>query len=333
MNARDTIRDALWSVSADDRDTWIRMGMALKTEFGDSAFDIWDNWSRQAESYRAPDARAAWRSFKPRASGITIASLYYAASQNGWTGSAPARARRTKEEVRLSEARRQAELQRRAALAENAARRAKEMIFRAQMGFHPYLSRKGFPEAQGLVLNGNLLIPMRSSSEIVGLQSISESGDKRFLKDSVVKGANYRIGRGAVKWFCEGYATALSIQAALDMMRRTRDEIVVCFSASNLEHIARRGLVIADHDLHSCYGCKRRFDAPFGATECVHCGSDKIAPPAGEKSARATRLPYWLPPEYGDANDYHNLHGSPALAAALRDTLSRLHRKGGRINA
>ena len=31
---------------ADLRETWIRVGMAIKSEFGDAGFDCWDRWSQ-----------------------------------------------------------------------------------------------------------------------------------------------------------------------------------------------------------------------------------------------------------------------------------------------
>ena len=41
-----TVRSALAAIDASDRDVWIRMGFAVYSGFGDSGFDIWDNWSR-----------------------------------------------------------------------------------------------------------------------------------------------------------------------------------------------------------------------------------------------------------------------------------------------
>jgi len=61
MNTHDSIRSALAHVPAHDRDTWLRMGMAVKSELGDGGFDLWDEWSQQDASYRAADARAVWR--------------------------------------------------------------------------------------------------------------------------------------------------------------------------------------------------------------------------------------------------------------------------------
>ena len=47
------------------------------------------------------------------------------------------------------------------------------------------------------------------------------------------KGASYRIGsaRAAELWFVEGYATGLSVDAALKLCGSAA--VVVCFSASN----------------------------------------------------------------------------------------------------
>ena len=50
---------ALTYVSPEDRDVWIRMGMALKSEFGDDAFAMWDSWSQNSESYKSNDAKNA----------------------------------------------------------------------------------------------------------------------------------------------------------------------------------------------------------------------------------------------------------------------------------
>ena len=54
----DTLRSALYSVSPEDRDTWVEIGMALKSELGDGGFALWDAWSRQSDRYKAADARA-----------------------------------------------------------------------------------------------------------------------------------------------------------------------------------------------------------------------------------------------------------------------------------
>ena len=77
------IRNALDHIPADDRDTWLKIGMALKDELGDSGRSIWDDWSAScATKYNDRDQATTWRSFKR--SGVTIASLFGLAIERGW---------------------------------------------------------------------------------------------------------------------------------------------------------------------------------------------------------------------------------------------------------
>ena len=309
----DTLESALWSISPDDRDTWVQMGMAIKSELGDAGFALWDSWSQRSERYKPADARAVWRSVKPNG-GITVASLYYLAKEYGWLGEAPARHQLSAEERRLwAEAmgREEAKRKRREAYA---AAKAEAMLSQAQYVdprawngrqsaevpcAHPYLVAKGFPEQGGLVLAGNLLIPMRHYRDYHRLQSvqmIGPDGSKKFLPGGKASEAVYKIGKGAERYYCEGYATALSVRAALRHLYRDRhSEVWVCFSAGNIPKVAlssRRSMVIADNDLNG----------------------------VGEKAAKQTGLPYWMPREPGtDTNDYMLSYGVEALADAIRE--------------
>lgn len=81
------ITDALSYIPADDRDDWLRVGMALHAEGrgGNEAFDLWCEWARQSEKFDAPDQRRTWRSFKDsRSRAVSIASLYDLAKAHGW---------------------------------------------------------------------------------------------------------------------------------------------------------------------------------------------------------------------------------------------------------
>lgn len=177
---------------------------------------------------------------------------------------------------------------------------AAALIKECQRGTHPYLSRKGFPIAQGLVHpTGDLIIPMRDFQDywtVNSAQRISPDGTKLFVKDGKAKGSVFIIARGAwrERWLCEGYATGLSVQAALLDLRR-QAEIVICFSAGNLQHVApmvkKPAFVMAD---------------------CDESG-------AGQRAAEATCLPWVMPAEVGtDANDVQQRHGLRALVALIR---------------
>jgi putative DNA primase/helicase len=118
---------------------------------------------------------------------------------------------------------------------------------------------------------------------------IDAEGGKKFLPGGKASGSVFVLGSGMQTYYCEGYATGLSIRAALRSMYSTA-RVVVCFSAANLAKVAVNGFVVADHDESN----------------------------TGRIYAEKTRLPYWMPPEVGDANDYHQKHGVRALADALR---------------
>ena len=327
----DTLRAALYSIPADDRDTWLMVRLVLKSAYGDAGFDMWDGWSRQSDRYKVADVRAAWKSCKPLGR-LTIATLYHMAKENGWAGQAPVMPRPTPEEIhrRREQARREAEERERAA--QRAVDEATKMLQEAELGPHDYLARKGFPDAQGLIIakDNLLLVPMRSlTGTLQSLQTITGDGSKKFLAGGKAKGAVHNLGRSWTRWYVEGYVTGLSVQAALKRMYR-EDQVVVCFSAGNLPHVAppagstpRAQYVIADHDWWRCpkKECRAKWD--YESKRCPSCGSSGVTEPAGEKYAKQTGLPYWMPPEPGtDANDYHQAHGVEALAKELRRVLN-----------
>ena len=338
----DTLRAALYSVSPEDRDTWVEIGMAIKSEMGDGGFALWDGWSRQSDRYKAADARAVWRSIKGRYNGVSVGSLYHLAKEYGWAGEAPVKTVPSAEEKRQrAEAkRREAEERKRREAA--AAARAETMLMQADYvaprarngrqsdevpSAHPYLVAKGFAQQGGLVLDGNLLVPMRhyqAYERVQSVQMIGSDGSKKFLPGGKASEAVYKIGKGAERYYCEGYATALSVRAALQHLYRDRhSEVWACFSAGNIPKVAlssRRSMVIADHDWWRCpkKECRAKWD--YESKRCPSCGSSGVTEPAGEKHAKQTGLPYWMPEEPGtDANHVMRSHGVEALAEAIRE--------------
>ena len=180
---------------------------------------------------------------------------------------------------------------------EAAARKASTIMDECWHTQHAYLDKKGFPEHRGLVYRPDtdnlLVVPMYAAGKLVGCQMIDVDGTKKFLHGQQAKGAEHIIGRGDLDVWCEGYATALSIHAAAPRMRLS---VHICFSAGNLKYLAREGFVIADNDASS----------------------------TGEAAAKATGLPYFMPPTVGqDFNDLHQAVGlfraSQALTTFLRD--------------
>ena len=79
------VRRALDMITdADDRDTWLQIGMAIKDEYGDTdeAFGMWSHWSRQSIKFDERGQRMAWKSF--RGGAIGIGTLFQIAKSFGW---------------------------------------------------------------------------------------------------------------------------------------------------------------------------------------------------------------------------------------------------------
>jgi putative DNA primase/helicase len=175
-----------------------------------------------------------------------------------------------------------------------AAAGAVDLLKSCRVQEHNYLHIKGHGDQRGLVLpDGALLVPMRHwrTNALAGAQVIrwidaETRYDKRMLPGMRAKGAVLRLGSptAARLWLVEGYATGLSVEAAIGLLR-LRDAVVVCFSAGNLMHVAERlqgSVVFADND----------------------------ASGAGERAARATGRPWVMSPVVGeDANDMHKRAG------------------------
>ena len=176
---------------------------------------------------------------------------------------------------------------------DRAALKARQIVDSAALGPHPYLAAKGFKDMHGLVNGENLIVPM-TNGRLAGCQIIAPDGGKKFLKGQKSGGAEFVIGAKGGDWWCEGYATGLSIQKALAALRMP-GRVHVCFSAHNMASLAHSGVVVADRDESG----------------------------AGEAAAIKTGLPYYLP-EIGDFNDTVARIGLFRASQELRRTINTL---------
>ena len=175
---------------------------------------------------------------------------------------------------------------------EKAAKKAGWIMHMAKCDYHPYLAAKGFPAEKGWVWEGKLVVPMRKDGHLVGCQLIDQDGGKKFLYGQITKGATAQINAKGRNIYAEGYATAMSVRAALRCLKM-RYNIIVCLSAGNLEYMAKQdgtAFVVADHDLSG----------------------------TGQRVAKKTGAPFWMPPLVGmDANDYMKQVGVEVLAKEI----------------
>lgn len=190
-----------------------------------------------------------------------------------------------------------------------AAQRADITLRSAKMASHDYLHLKGFPDAQGLVLESRLLVPMRNvvTNKLQGYQQIywdmeERKWDKKMLPGMRAKNAVLFMGdrRAEEAWLVEGYATGLSVLAALRSVGLNAS-VVVCFSASNLMQVADqipgKRFVFADNDESK----------------------------TGEKSAEQTGLPWTMASTIGwDANDLHKAAGLFAVVKCIMVARSKV---------
>ncbi len=189
------------SAAAHVREDWVRYGMALKAEFGDSAYEAWESWSAGYPKFKQSEARATWRSF--RKGGLGIGTLLKDAMAAGWqprkteyTAEEKARyARERAERMRVVEAQAQADAEHVAAWEAAVATAAWQIWQRCKpVGRSDYLGRKkvggfgvGFLSEPVLaVYQGDFKIELLCGDEIK--KGFAERGEKsvRFFKPGEV---------------------------------------------------------------------------------------------------------------------------------------------------
>lgn len=180
---------------------------------------------------------------------------------------------------------------------QEAASKAAGLLKQSVFAHHDYLKAKGFPDEQGhvYVKDGQqfLVIPMRRGNRLVGAQVIDTQGEKKFLFGQASGSAEFVFDNKGPHILCEGYATALSIRAAMKALKR-RYTLHVTFSAGNMYKIAGGlpgGFVVADHD----------------------------ASGTGQRIAEQIGWPYWMSDVEGeDANDHHQRVGLFKFSQSLQ---------------
>ena len=68
------IESMLSHVDADDYGVWIKVGMALQAELGNSGLAVWENWSRKSDKFEVGACDKRWRGFTDEG-GITGGTL------------------------------------------------------------------------------------------------------------------------------------------------------------------------------------------------------------------------------------------------------------------
>ena len=352
------VRSALSHLIPDDRKLWVRQAMAIKSEFGDAGFDIWDEWGSTASCHKASDARSVWRSVK--ANGKTsIASLFWDAKNAGWkedtTYKKPSAAEIEKR--RQLRAQRDAEAAaQKAAMHEAVAEKARALWTAAEpCDTHPYLARKGVKsfglrygefeverleaETGEIIISKMkaLLVPLLDrSKQIWSLQAISakEGGSKLLLKNGRKSGNFFVMGKPQtfkgrrVFVLVEGYATGASVHEATGHM------VFACIDAGNLRNVARQlrerdpeAIIVvgADNDLWGHRADGSPYNPGMEAAKLVAAEVDALiaAPDFCENDATGKDEKGRLKGPK-DWNDWHGINGAESLAECFDAALARV---------
>lgn len=305
------IRAALGYVPADDRETWVQMGMAVKAELGDGGFDLWDEWSRTSDRYSESDARSVWRSFN--GGGITIATLFKEAITHGYRESEPLKSIDPAERARRKAAREQ---EARAAAAQHersqgeAAEKARDLWERAGKvhADHAYVLAKKIKPYGAKQLRDQLVLKIQDvEGAHHSAQYIQPDGGKTFQTGGRISGCFAAVTGGTKPGsrtpllVCEGFATACSLHEA------TGYPVAAAMNAGNL------------------LGVAKAWRAKYPRLRIVVCADDDTATAGNPGMTKATEAARAIDallavPDFGAnrpdrASDFNDLHALDGLAA------------------
>ncbi|NTZ86241.1 DUF927 domain-containing protein [Burkholderia metallica] len=325
ISERERVELALARIPSDlPRDEWWRIGAAIKHEFGDDGFDLFDTWSRGGDSYDAMAARDTWRSIDADG-GIRLGSLFDLAKRHGFDPKAHPSARphadddaqRSASRKRASDAQAKARTSKQAAASERAA----TIWDGAELApdDHPYLIQKGVSahdlrvyrgslKIADMPCDGALIVPLYSETGVLSsLEFIAPNGDKRFLPGGAKAGSFHVLGSDFdCIVIAEGYATAASACAAQGCAA------VVAFDAGNLRRVG--------DVMHKRYPDA---DLVFAVDNDVSESGRNTGLDAATAAAKSVGGMLAIPPEGMDLNDLQRAQGIEAvrdlIVAALPD--------------
>ncbi|MCV2508829.1 MAG: PriCT-2 domain-containing protein [Neisseriaceae bacterium] len=245
MLSSQEIEKALTYIDSQERETWIKIGAALKTELGEDGFFVFDKWSQGASNYNERDTKTNWKSFK--AGRINIGTLFHYAKQGGYqpqknhtfnkNNFSEVNKQRLQEQQKIEMQQRQVAKEKSQRIWKNANSVSQHLYLEKKLIQNP----KILSQLRQTTINGAnlLLVPVRSiNGEVSSLQYINEDGTKRFTANGETKGNFLLLGDEdqAKKELilAEGLATASSIYEA------TGKPVLVTFNAWNMIAVAKQ---------------------------------------------------------------------------------------------
>lgn len=229
----------LQCIPAIDRDMWLKVGMAIKWEFGEKGWGLFDAWSHTADNYNPQAAKSVWQSLN--GSGVTIGTLVYLAKEYGYRGSCASRQSSKPGWPQRAAPRPTSDY-------------AKQLFLGAikddqSVANHPYAKSKGIHVAAGAgrgIASGKLIgknadcliVPIRhlQSNRVQGVQVINTQGIKQTF-GQLSSGAcilGDRENLSATWYVVEGWASAVSV-----VFDHGKDVCACSFGKSSQNKIAK----------------------------------------------------------------------------------------------
>lgn len=79
------VLEALKFIPSDDRDVWVRVGLALHTANDKRSYAMWCEWSSSSDKYDQNDQYRVWRSFRHNGlNSVDVPTIFKMAQDNGW---------------------------------------------------------------------------------------------------------------------------------------------------------------------------------------------------------------------------------------------------------
>lgn len=262
-------REALTYIDPNtERLNWVKIGTALKNEFGEDGKELFQEFSQRGDSYDPRGFEHTWKSLDP--STQKIGTVYFFAEKGGYQYNQ--HQTNTPETPEQKAAREAARAAKEAEMKAQKEINDKNNLEKAQIYYnkspaadnsHPYLQKKGIENPEGLKhykTNDThiLYIPIfNKNEELQGVQRIFNDGNKGVV--GKVQGGSFTIGdlsqaaeKGVI--LAEGYATAYALHKHSNM------PVVVGFNSHNIVHVAEnlkeklpegtKLIVAADNDVH-----------------------------------------------------------------------------------
>lgn len=317
------IQTALSYCDYEDMETWVKMGMAIKSELGEQGKQMWLDWSSNGSTYKLKSALSSWKHF-PTHGKVRIGTLIYEAKKYGFKlePNAPKVSKAIRmerkaqrellEQQSIIEEKNKLQLERKQAL------KAREIFRKAkEVDEHPYTTRKDilphncrvgswtYKDENGqLTTEPNaLIVPLFFRGSMVSVQGILPDGAKKYLYGARKQGVYAYIGDDLtdIIYITEGFATGATIFEA------TQLSVFVSLDSGNLLHVASE--VRKMYPLHKIVICAdndqyKKSNTGIKAAEKAACqvDADIVYPIFKDVSSKPT-----------DFNDLYHLEGYSAV--------------------